>query len=62
MAGRFVLPDGDFERVDMRVFFPARPVQHEESGLTHYVLVIPGEGGERELSRYSMDHTSLREA
>ncbi len=86
MAGRFVLPAGDFERLDMRVvdsngqelmrvndivvdvqnhhavvFFPARPVLEEESALTHYVLVVPDGSGERELSRYSMDHTSARE-
>lgn len=44
------------------VFIPARPVQHEGSGVTHYVLAVPDEDGERELARYSMDHTSLRDA
>ena len=44
------------------MFIPARPVQHEGSGVTHYVLVAPDQDGERELARYSMDHTSLRDA
>ena len=86
MAGRFVLPAGEFERFDMRVldagenelmrvddividaryhhavmFIPARPVRVEDSALTHYALVVPGPEGEREIARYSMDHTSLRE-
>ena len=81
------LPDGDFERIDMRIldaqgqdvariddividarrreailFIPARPVQHEDSGVTHYVLVVPGGESEREIARYSMDHTSLRDS
>lgn len=44
------------------MFIPARPVQSEESGVTHYVLVVPDiGGGERELGRYSMDHTALRD-
>lgn len=85
MAGRFVLPEGDFERIDMRVldgtynelmrvedividaryrhallFIPARPVQSEASGVTHYVLVAPAEHGEREIARYSMDHAALQ--
>ena len=87
MAGRFVLPAGEFPRIDMRIldgdgqelyrvddivvdarqreailFIPARPVQQEGSGVTHYVLVVPHQDGERELARYSMDHTALREA
>lgn len=86
MAGRFVLPDGDFERIDMRIldgsfqemmrvddiivdaryrhavmFIPARPVQSEASAITHYVLVVPNENGDREIGRYSMDHTALSE-
>ena len=32
-----------------------------EPGTTHYILVTPSETGERELGRYSMDHTSLRD-
>lgn len=46
------------------IFIPARPVQSEDSGVTHYVLVVPHMGmggGERELGRYSMDHTALRD-
>jgi hypothetical protein len=41
------------------MFIPSRPVQTEESAVWHYVLV--GED-EREVGRYSMDHTALREA
>lgn len=83
MVGHFVLPPGDFKRIDMRVLdasdnemmsvpdivvdararhaimvIPARPVQAEDSAVTHYVLVADGE---REIGRYSMDHTALRE-
>jgi hypothetical protein len=87
MMGRLVLPEGDFERVDMRIldasgtelmrvndiaidarsrhamiFIPGRPAQAYESAASHYVLVVPGEGGDRELARYVMAHTALREA
>lgn len=86
MAGRLVLPDGYFERIDMRVldasqqelmrvtdvvvdarhrqvilFIPARPVLSEGSATTHYVLVVPGASGEREIGRYSMAHSALSE-
>jgi quercetin dioxygenase-like cupin family protein len=86
MSGRFVLPDGDFERIDMRIldgsfqemmrvddividaryghavmFIPARPVQSEASAITHYVLVVPGDTGDREIGRSSMDHAALSE-
>jgi len=40
------------------IFMPARPVQSEDSGTTHYVLVTPS--GE-EIGRYSMAHTAMRE-
>jgi len=87
MAGRFVLPEGDFERIDLRVldaseqelvrvddividaraghaivFIPGRPVQDEDSGTTHYVLVVPEQEGDREIARYSLAHTAMRSA
>jgi hypothetical protein len=34
-------------------------VQDEASGTTHYVLVVPSDRGDREIARYSMDHTAL---
>jgi hypothetical protein len=44
------------------MFMPARPTLAEPSMLLHYVLVSPTDGGERELARYSMDHTASSEA
>jgi hypothetical protein len=43
------------------LFIPARPVFAEGSALTHYALVTPGTSGDREIARYSMDHTALRD-
>jgi hypothetical protein len=87
MMGRLVLPEGDFERLDMRILdangsemmrvddipidarsrhamivIPGRPAQAYESAVSHYVLVIPSEAGDREVARYVMAHIGLREA
>lgn len=43
-------------------FLPARPVQNQPSGLRRYVLLAPSPGGEREIGRYTLDHTAMREA
>ncbi len=43
-------------------FQSARPTQNEPSGRRQYVLIAPGERGERILGRYTLDHTAMREA
>lgn len=44
------------------MFMPARPTLGAPSMLLHYVLVTPTADGDREVARYSMDHTSSSEA
>jgi hypothetical protein len=43
------------------MFMPARPITSEGSAVWHYVLSTPGPDGDRELARYSLDHTAFRE-
>jgi hypothetical protein len=42
--------------------FAARPKQHDPSGRRTFKLFAPTADGERELGRYTMDHTAMREA
>lgn len=43
------------------LFLPARPSHDEPSSLQHYVFVVPEGDGDREIARYGLDHTAMRE-
>jgi hypothetical protein len=47
---------------EIMAFLPARPVQPMPSGRRQYVLLAGAQGQAREIARYTLDHTAMRDA